>query len=63
MYALQGKAESAVTWLRETVETGMPNYLLFSRDSNLDRIRTHSAFVQFMAEMKTRWGDYRRKFQ
>src|SRR6186713_1354638 len=39
VYALQGNAHLAVKWLRETVETGMPNYILFSRDSNFDSIR------------------------
>jgi tetratricopeptide (TPR) repeat protein len=62
VYALQGKAQPAVKWLRETAETGLPSYLLFSRDPNLHRVRKDPAFVQFMAEMKTRWGGYLREF-
>jgi DNA-binding winged helix-turn-helix (wHTH) protein/TolB-like protein/Flp pilus assembly protein TadD len=62
VYALQGKAQPAVKWLRETAETGLPSYLLFSRDPNLNRVRKDPAFVQFMAEMKTRWGGYLREF-
>ena len=62
VYALQGKAQPAVTWLRETAETGLPSYLLFSRDPNLNRIREDPAFVRFMAEMKTRWEGYLREF-
>jgi tetratricopeptide (TPR) repeat protein len=60
IYALEGKSEEAVKWLRVTAEEGFPNYLLLLRDPYLDSIRNHPAFVQFMAEMKTRWESYRR---
>ena len=49
--------------VRKTVEYGMPNYLLFSRDPFLDRIRKDPAFIQFMAELKPRWEGYQREFQ
>jgi TolB-like protein/Flp pilus assembly protein TadD len=57
--ALQGKVKPAVEWLRKTAETGMPNYTLMSRDTNLDRIRRAPEFVIFMAELKKRWEQYR----
>lgn len=63
IYALQGKGEQAVEWLRKTVETGMPNYTLFSRDPHLDRIRKHPAFVAFMDDLKPRWEAYKREFE
>jgi tetratricopeptide (TPR) repeat protein len=63
IYAIQGKAPSAVKWLRETVETGMPNYLLFARDPNFDPIRKDAEFIKFMAEMKTRWEGYQVEFR
>lgn len=63
IYALQGKGEEAVEWLRKAVETGMPNYTLFSRDSHLDRIRKHPAFVAFMNDLKPRWEAYQREFE
>jgi DNA-binding winged helix-turn-helix (wHTH) protein/TolB-like protein len=63
IYALQGNAHLAVRWLRETVETGMPSYLLFLRDSNFDSIRKDPAFVQFMDELRIRWEGYKRDFQ
>jgi hypothetical protein len=62
VYALRGKTEEAVKWLRSTADTGMPNYPLFARDPHLDRIRKEPAFIQFMAELKTRWEGYRRDF-
>src|SRR5262249_27114443 len=32
VYAVQGKARETVQWLRTTVDTGMPNYILFQRE-------------------------------
>lgn len=61
IYALAGLSEQAVKWLRVTVEEGFPCYPLFQRDTFLDGIRKDSAFVQFLAEMKTRWEYYERE--
>jgi TolB-like protein len=62
IYALGGKAEEALKWLRTTVEEGFPCYTLFARDPFLDPIRKDPAFIQFMTEIKTRWEGYRREF-
>jgi len=62
VYALGGKGEEAVRWLRATVKEGFPCYTLFARDPFLDPIRKDPAFIQFMDEMKTRWEGYRREF-
>ena len=62
VYALSGKTDEAVKWLRTTADTGMPNYPLFARDPHLDRIRKEGVFIRFMAELKTRWEGYRREF-
>ncbi len=61
IYALGGKSEEALKWLRVTVKEGFPCYPLFVRDSFLDPIRKDPAFLQFMAEMKTRWERYQRE--
>jgi TolB-like protein/Flp pilus assembly protein TadD len=63
IYALQGKSAEAVKWLRTTVDTGMPNYTLFSRDPHLDKIRKDPKFVQFMAELKPRFEKYQQEFR
>jgi tetratricopeptide (TPR) repeat protein len=63
VYALEGKTDEAVKWLRTAAETGMPNYPLFARDPHLDRIRQEPAFVQFMADLKPRWESYKREFE
>jgi hypothetical protein len=62
IYALGGNNEEALKWLRVTVKEGFPCYPLFARDSFLDPIRKDPAFLQFMAQMKTRWEGYQREF-
>jgi tetratricopeptide (TPR) repeat protein len=63
IYALGGKSEKAVEWLRITVKEGFPCYPLFARDSFLDRIRKTTEFIMFMVEMKERWEGFRREFR
>jgi serine/threonine-protein kinase len=62
VYALEGKSEEAVKWLRETAATGFPCYPLFARDPYLNRIRQAAQFIQFMTEMKAQYEGYRREF-
>ena len=63
IYALQSKSSEAVKWLRTTVDTGMPNYTLFSRDPHLDKIRKDPGFIQFMSELKPRFEKYQQEFR
>ena len=63
VYALAGKSEEAVKWLRETAATGFPSYPLFERDPFLNRIRQTPEFVRFMAEMKAQFEKYKREFE
>ena len=62
IYALEGKSDEAVKWLRETAASGFQPYPLFERDAYLNRIRQAPAFIQFMAEMKVQNERYRREF-
>jgi len=62
VYALAGKSDECVKWLKETAATGFPCYPLFERDHFLDRIRQAPQFVQFMAEMKAQNERFRREF-
>ena len=62
VYAMGGKSEEALKWLRVTVVEGFPCYPLFARDQFLDPIRKDAAFIKFMAEMKERWEGYQREF-
>ncbi|MBS1809260.1 MAG: protein kinase [Acidobacteria bacterium] len=61
IYALEGRSDEAVKWLRVSAREGFPNYPAFQRDLYFDGIRNHPAFVQFMNELKTRWEHYRRE--
>jgi tetratricopeptide (TPR) repeat protein len=63
IHALQGKSREAVEWLGKTADNGMPNYPMFARDPNLDRIRKDPGFNQFMAGIKTRWERYQQEFR
>jgi len=54
-----GHPDRAVAWLRRTVDNGMPDYLLFTRDPLLDPIRADPGFVHLMAGLKPRWERWR----
>jgi len=45
VYALGGKSEEALKWLRITVDEGFPCYARFARDSFPDPIRKDPAFI------------------
>ena len=62
VFALSGKASEAVKWLKETANTGFPNYSLFARDPFLDRIRKAPEFVEFMTEQSAKWEKLRAEF-
>jgi tetratricopeptide (TPR) repeat protein len=62
VFALQSKAAGAVKWLRHCSSTGMPNYLLFSRDPAFDRMRSHGEFERFMADLKRTWERYQQRY-
>ena len=62
IYALNGKSDEALKWLRTTVSEGFPHYPLFARDAFLDPIREKGEFKQFMSEMRTKWEAYKRAF-
>jgi tetratricopeptide (TPR) repeat protein len=62
IYALQGKSEEALKWLRDAAANGFPCYPLFERDAYLNRIRQALEFIQFMTEMKAQNERYQREF-
>ena len=61
VYAMQGKSDEAVKWLRESAITGFHLYPRYTRDHFLDRIRQSPAFIQFLGEMKAENEQYRRQ--
>ena len=62
IYALMGKSDEAVKWLKKTAIEGFPSYTLFERDRYLNRIRQAPEFIRFMEEMKAHHERYKRSF-
>jgi DNA-binding winged helix-turn-helix (wHTH) protein/TolB-like protein len=60
IYALGGKSNEALKWLRTTVSEGFPHYPLLVRDPFLNPIREDAGFKEFLSEMKTKWEAYKR---
>jgi TolB-like protein len=62
VYAVMGKTDEAIKWLRESAATGFSSYTTFERDRFLDKIRQAPEFIQFMAEMKQLYEKRRDEF-
>ena len=62
IYALSSNSIEAVKWLKETANTGFPNYPLFERDPFLDRIRKSPEFIEFVTERRAQWEKLRQEF-
>jgi TolB-like protein len=62
IFALEGKTEEAVKWLRKSAETGYPCYPRFQSDPYFDRIRQQPEFIQFIAELKADFDTYKAEF-
>lgn len=63
IYALTGKSDEAVKWLRKTAAEGFPSYTLFERDPYLNRIRQAPEFIRFMEEIKAQNERYKSEFE
>jgi len=62
MYALLGDNQSALAWLRRSVELGNHNYPWFQRDKNWDKLRSDPEFQSIMREVEGRWQQYQQLF-
>ena len=58
-YALIGRHEQALQYLRLVADDGFPCYPLFEHDSNLDHLRNDPGFLSFLAEQKKQWEYFR----
>jgi TolB-like protein len=61
IYALEGKTDEALKWLREAVATGFEGRVI-EGDAYLKGLRETPDFKQFMAELRARWDAYGREF-
>ena len=60
-YARMNKPELALKYLQQTTDNGFPCYTLFEKDANLDNLRSHPRFTDFMAKQKKQWEYYKAK--
>ena len=58
-YAVLGKKNESLAWLRRTAADGFPCYPLFEKDPLLARLRTDGDFQTFLGEMKAGWERFR----
>ena len=58
-YAVLGRNEESLRWLRRTAADGFPCYPLFEKDPLLARLRSDRDFQTFLGEMKAGWERYR----
>ncbi len=58
-YAVLNEPEESVRWLEITAESGFPNYTYFLSDPNLNNIRDHPRFHDFMARQKLQWERFK----
>ena len=61
-YAAMNRPDEAVKWLEYAADNGFPNYPYFEIDPNLDNIRKHPRFTDFMVKLKPRWELYKSEF-
>jgi len=57
--ALMGQHKEAVEWLVKASENGLPCYLLFNSDPNLESLKGKPDFMAFMLDLKKKWEYYK----
>jgi serine/threonine protein kinase/tetratricopeptide (TPR) repeat protein len=61
-YAILGKTDAAVTWLRRASETGFPHYPVFRDDPHLTSLRTVPEYRRLLSGLKRQWVAFKREF-
>jgi TolB-like protein/Tfp pilus assembly protein PilF len=51
-YAMCGKPEKAIKWLRACADMGLPNYLLFDSDPHLRGLHNRPEFLALMSDLR-----------
>jgi tetratricopeptide (TPR) repeat protein len=59
-YAIVGRADEAVAWLRNAADDGYPCYPAFANDTTLDRIRGQHVFQDFLADQHEVWQRFKK---
>jgi adenylate cyclase len=61
-FAILGKSDSAVTWLRRASETGFPHYLVFRDDPHLTNLRDVPEYRRLLSSLKRQSVAFHREF-
>jgi serine/threonine protein kinase/tetratricopeptide (TPR) repeat protein len=61
-YAMCGKPDKAMKWLRECADMGLPNYLLFGSDPHLRGLHNRPEFLALMSGLRREHDTYREEF-
>ncbi len=59
-HAAMNRPEEAVKWLEHAANDGFPNLPYFEIDPNLNTIRCHSRFVEFLAKLRPQWERFKK---
>ncbi len=59
-FAIAGRADTAVEWLRNAADDGYPCFPVFENDHALDRVRGEQVFQTFLAQQRERWEQFRK---
>ena len=62
VFAMCGKPEKAVHWLRRCAEMGLPNYLLFGSDPHLRALHNRPEFLELMGVLRQEHVQYCEEF-
>ena len=62
-FAIAGRADTAVEWLRNAADDGYPCFPVFENDRALDRVRAAPVFQTFLAQQRDRWEQFRKLAQ
>ena len=58
-YALMNEPQQALKWLQMAADDGFPCYPMFENDPILNNLRRDPHFIEFLAQQKRQWDQYR----
>jgi len=58
-YALMNNPQQALKWLQMAADDGFPCYPMFENDPILNNLRRDPRFIEFLAQQKRQWEQYR----
>jgi Flp pilus assembly protein TadD len=61
-FAILGKTDPALTWLRRASETGFPHYFVFRDDPHLTNLRDVPDYRRLLSSLKRQWIAFHREF-